>query len=158
MRFMRKGTTRIFWVPSIDDEDLAPAVSEVTGGTELTPELAEINGFNFSNSPIDTPDMGTSFVSKIPGEDTVGDSDMSFYEHTDSNPIKTALAKGTTGNVVIFYAGTDADDPAAADECDVWPATVASNSRSYSAGNEAAMYQIVFTLTSEPVTETAVIA
>lgn len=157
MRFMRKGTTRIWWVPTIANVNLIPTAAEVNAGTELTDQIAEINGFNFANSPIETPDMGSSFVSKIPGEDTVGDSDMSFYEDKTSNPIKTALSKGTSGYVVIFFAGTaGAGAVAAGDDADVWPAIVASNSRLYTAGNEAAKYQVVFTLTREPANDVTI--
>lgn len=149
-RFMRKGITELYFVPTISNP-AAPTVAEITAGTDLEDQLAEINGFSFSNSPIDTPDMGDAFVSKIPGEDTVDSSDMTFYEDDTSNPIKTALAKGTTGYVAIFYAGlVTADTPAIGDKCDVWPCQVASNSRMYTADNEAAKYQVVFTLTDSP--------
>lgn len=148
-RFMRKGKTKIFFVPTIASLS-APTAVEVNAGTELTPQLAEINGFDFTNTPIDTPDMSQAFVSKIPGEDTVGDSNMSFYELTGSNPIATALAKGTTGYVVIFYGGIAGATPAAADKAQVWPTIVASNSKRYTVANEAAMYQVVYTNTAAP--------
>jgi len=148
-RFMRKGTTKIHFVPTISDPS-GPTVSEITAGTELQDELAEITGFGFTNNPIDTPDMGSAFVGKIPDEDTTDNSDLTFYEDDTSNPILTALAKGTQGYIVIFPSGTAGATPAAADVCDVWPATVASNTRIYSAGNEAAKDQVMFTLTSEP--------
>ena len=93
-------------------------------------------------------------MSKIPGEDSTDNSDMTFYEDDVSNAIKSALAKGTSGYVVIFYAGLATDDtPAIGDDCDVWPATVASNSRMYTADNEAAKYQVVYSLTAAPAEE-----
>lgn len=153
-RFMRKGTTKIWFVPTIADPS-APTSAEVTAGDDLTGQLAEITGFNFSNNPIDTPDMASAFVGKIPGEDTTDNSDLTFYEDDSSNPISTALAKGTTGYVVIFPAGIAGATPAAADVADVWPAIVASNSRQYTADNEAAKYQVMFTLTTEPEVDAA---
>lgn len=156
-RFMRKGTTKLYWVTSISDTS-APTAAELGSAVDLTPEIAEINGFSFSNSPIDVPDMGTAFVSRIPGEDTVGDSNIMFYERTDTTAIQTALAKDTTGYVVIFPTGIAGSSPAAADVCDVWPATVASNSRQYNAGNEAARFEVVFTLTAEPASDSTVAA
>jgi hypothetical protein len=146
-RFMRKGKSKIFWVLTIANLS-APTAAEVNAGTRIDTELAEINGFTFANSPIDVPDMSTAFVSKIPGEDTVTDSNMTFYEQSTTNPISTALAKGATGNVVIFYNGTAGALPAAADKCEVWPAIVASNARMYTVANEAAKYQVVFTNTA----------
>lgn len=154
-RFMRKGKTKIFWVLTISVLT-APTAAEVNAGVRIDAQLAEINGFTFTNTPIDTPDMATAFVSKIPGEDTVGDSNMSFYEDTASNPISTALAKGTVGNVVIFYVGTAGATPAAADKAEVWPVIVASNAKQYTTGNEAAKYMVVFTNTAGPTAATLV--
>jgi hypothetical protein len=52
---------------------------------------------------------------------------------------------------VIFYAGcATPGTPAAGDDCDVWPATVASSTRLYTADNEAGKYKVMFTLTAEP--------
>lgn len=149
-RFMRKGITRIYWVPTIASATLAPTAAEVTAGTRMDTQIAEINGFAFSNNPIATPDMGSTFVSSIAGEDTSDDSSLVLYEDKTSNPIKTAQAKGTNGYVVIFYAGIAGATPAAADKCDVWPSQVASVSRQYSAGNEAAKYQITYASTATP--------
>lgn len=148
-RFMRKGKSRLYWVLTIAALPTTTA-AEVNAGTRIDAQLAEINGFSFANTPIDTPDMATAFVSKIPGEDTVGDSNMTFYEDTTTNPISTALAKGTVGYVVIFYAGIAGATPAAADKAEVWPVIVASNAKQYTTGNEAAKYQVVFTNTAGP--------
>lgn len=148
-RFMRKGKTKLYWVPTIANTS-APTAAEVNAGTNMTPQIAEINGFTFTNNPIDTPDMATAFVSKIPGEDTVDSSNIMFYEDDTTNPIQTALAKGNSGYVVIFYKGTAGASPAAADKAEVWPAQIASNARQYTAANEAAKYNVVFTLTAQP--------
>jgi len=148
-RFMRKGTTKIFFVPTIASKT-APTAAEVTAGTNLTGQIAEMSGFTFSNSPIQTPDMSTKFVSQIPGEDSTEDSSITFYEDKSSNPIRTALAKDTNGYIVIFSGGTAGANPAAADKCEVWPVTVSSNARRFSAGNEAAQYEVRFATTAEP--------
>lgn len=152
-RFMRKGITKVYFCPTIATPT-APTTAEITAGTALTGQVAELNGFTFSNAPIDVPDLSSAFVKKIPGEDTVEDSSIVFYEDKTTNPISTALAKGTVGFVVIFYAGTAGSNPAAADKCEVWGCIIASNSRRYTAGNEAAQYEVVFTLTDPPVAAT----
>lgn len=150
VRFMRKGKTRFYYVPTIASATLIPTTAEVTAGTRLDTQLAEINGFTFSNNPIAAPDMSTTFVSSISGEDTTEDSNLVFYEDDTTNPISTAQAKGTNGYVVIFYKGVVGAAPAAGDKCDVWPIQVASNARQYTADNEAAKYQIVYTPTAVP--------
>lgn len=149
-RFMRKGTTKVRFVPTIAAL-AAMTTAEATAGTDLTPQTAELNGFTFTNSPIETPDMATAFVSKIPGEDTVEDSSIVFYEDKTTNPIRTALTKNTVGNIVIYYAGTAGLNPASTDKYEAWPIIVASNARRYTAGNEAAQYAVMFTNTAAPV-------
>lgn len=150
-RFMRKGTTKVYFVPTIASL-AAPTAIEIGAGTPLHPELAEINGFNFENSPIDTPDMAITLVTKIPGEDTLEDSSMGFYEvKTGTDTIKAALVKGTVGYVVIFPRGIAGASPAAADKCESWPVIIASNSRKYTVGNEAATYMVKYANTGAPV-------
>lgn len=150
MRFMRKGTTKFFFVPTIASATLIPTAAEVIAGTNITPAMNEVNGFNFSNDTIETRDMDTTFVGNIPGEDTAEDSNLVFYEDKTTNPIKTALAKGTSGFVVIFFAGIAGAAPAAGDDADVWPVIVAANTRQYTAANEAAMWRADFATSAEP--------
>lgn len=151
-RFMRKGTTRFYFVPTVASAALVPTTAEVTAGTRLDTALAEVNGFTFSNDVITTPDMSSTFDSTIPGTDAAEDSSLVFFEDkvSASNPAKTALAKGTTGHIVIFFAGIAGAAPAAGDRCDVWPILVAANVRLYTAGNEAAQWRADFAMTATP--------
>lgn len=160
MRFMQKGTTRFYFAPTIASATLVPTVAEITAGTRLDAELAEISGFAFSNSEIATPDMASTFTGNIPGEDVAEKSMLTFYEHKPptANPIRTALAKGTAGYIVIFFGGIAGATPAIADVCDVWPITVASNVRGYSAGNESSRYVVTFTMSSVPGFDKAIAA
>lgn len=149
VRFMRKGKTKIFFVLTIA-VPTAPTAAEVNAGTILHTQLKEINGFTFQNNPIETPDMGTAFVTKIGGEDTVEDSNMTFYEDDTTTTLSTALAKNTNGFVVIFYKGTAGASPAAADKAEVWPVTITSNARLYTVDNEAAAFMVTFANTLAP--------
>lgn len=154
-RYFRRGTTKIFYEATIADID-APTEAELASATELSCELAEISGFSFSNNPIDVPDMCDVFVKNIPGENTAEDSSMTFYEDNGglaANPIKTTLAKAVEGYIVIFpygVTGGGGSTPAAGDECEVWPISVASNTREFSAGNDPARYMVEFTITGVP--------
>lgn len=149
-RFMRKGKTKFYFVPTIASASLVPTAAEVIAGTRLDSQLAEVNGFTFSNNPIPVPDMATKFQSQIPGEDSTEDSSLVFYEDDTTNTIMTALAQGAVGYIVIFPAGTAGAAPAAADKADVWPVQVSSNARQYTADNESARYQVNFAATKEP--------
>ena len=94
MRFMQKGTTKWWFVPTIASATLVPTAAEVNAGTREDTELAEVNGFAFANSPIATPDMANTFTSNIPGEDTAETSSLTFYEHKapTTNPIQPSHA------------------------------------------------------------------
>lgn len=154
MRFMRKGTTRFYWVEDLADAS-SPTVAEITAGVRLDPQLAEVSGFNFSNSPISTPDMASTFTSQIPGEDTAADSSLTFYQLRDTtDTIYNSQEKGDTGFVVIFPEGVAGANPAADDPCDVWPATISAKSKAYSAGNEAAQYTVNYAITAPPSEDT----
>jgi len=148
-RFMRKGVTKVYFVPTISSVTAA-TVAEVTAGTELGSELADVSGFAFTNNPISTPDMDNQFVSQITGEDTADQSSLTFYEDDTSTTIKDALAKGTAGYVLFYYAGLAGASPAAADEYEAFPVTVSAAPRLYSAGNEAAQFRVDFAITAVP--------
>lgn len=157
VRFMQKGKTKVRWVLTIASATLAPTAAEANGGTDLTGQLSEINGFTFSNSPISTPDMSSDFVGNIPGENTADASSQVFYEDTVTNPISTALAKGTVGNVVFARRGLAGASFAAGDIVDVWPTQVSSNVPMYSTGNEASRYTVSYAMTKVPGFEKAVL-
>ena len=149
-RFMRRGITRFYFVPTIASGSLVPTAAEVNAGTRLDTQINEVSGFSFGNNPINAPDMSSAFVSQVAGEDTTDESSLTFYEDTVSNPISTTLAKGTLGYIVIFKAGTAGATPAAGDKADVWPCQVASNAAQYTADNETAKFMVKFTITLPP--------
>lgn len=145
-RFNRKGTTKIFFLPTIASTALLPTSAEITAGTEYTQQINAIDGWSLENSPIETPDMASTFVSKIGGDDSAADSSLTFYEDSALDDIETDLAKGTSGFIVIFSKG----NAASAKGMDVFPVTVVSNSKAYTTDNEAAKITVQFTITKRP--------
>lgn len=158
-RYMQKGTTKFYFLPTIAAGTKIPTAAECAAGDLLT-DIADISGFNFENDPISTPDMDSTFTSSIPGEDKADSSSLTFYERKGlaNNPAKAAMPKGTVGFVVVFPYGIADDDPAEDDECDVWPVEVASVGRAYSAGNEAGKFMTKFTVTAPPALDATMIA
>lgn len=150
VKFFRRGKTKIFWVPTIASAALVPTTAEVNAGTDISCDVAEMNGFSFANSPIPTPDMCSTFTTSIPGEDTADDSTLVFYEYSDTNPLHATLAKGTAGHLAIFYKGTAGATPAIGDKAEVWKVTSTGPSREYSAGNDPARWSAKFTATKAP--------
>lgn len=146
MRFNRKGTTKIYFLPTIAATTLIPTSSEITAGTDYTGQINAVDGWSLENQPIETPDMASTFVSKIGGDDSAADSSLTFYEDSALDDIETDLAKGTSGYVVIFSKGKTTG----AKGMDVFPVTVVSNSKAYTADNEAAKITVQFTITARP--------
>lgn len=147
-RFMRKGKAKVFFATPKPADLAAITVAELT--TNLTPELGEVNGFTFANSPIQTPNMDEAFTPQIGGEDTAADSSLGLYEQDDDTSIKDSLAKDTPGAIVFFHSGIAGETPAAGDDYEAFPGVITSNSRTYTVGNEAAMYNVSFSIDGTP--------
>ncbi|MFF0009584.1 hypothetical protein ACFYQT_40020 [Streptomyces tibetensis] len=145
-RFNRKGTTKIYFLPTVASGTLVPTGAEIDGGTDYTGQINAIDGWSLENSPIETPDMASTFVPKIGGDDSAADSSLTFYEDSAADDIETDLAKGTSGYVAIFSKGLTTG----AKGMDVYPVTVVSNSKAYTTDNEAAKVTVQFTITSRP--------
>lgn len=148
-RFFRRGRTKFFWVPTIASAALIPTAAEVIAGSALL-KVSDIAGFAFTNAPIPTPDLDSTFTSNIPGEDTAADSSLTFDEDTTTNALQTTLAKGVAGYVVIFFAGTAGAAPAAGDKAEVWPAQSTGPHRLYTLGNDPARWMVQFAMTAPP--------
>lgn len=150
-RFMRKGITKVYFVPTITAL-ATPTTAQITAGTNLTPQTAEMAGFTFTNNPISTPDMDNAYVSQIAGEDTGEASSITFYElKGGTDTIHDSQTKGLNGYICIFYAGIAGGTPASGDKMEVWPVSISSNARIYTAGNEAAQYRVAYAVTGAPV-------
>lgn len=146
MRFNRKGTTKIKFLPVIASTALLPTRAEITAGTDLTENISALDGWSIENQPIETPDMESTFVKKIDGDDQAADSSLTMYEDSTLDDIETDLAKGTVGYICIFSKG----DVAANKGLDVFPVKVASNSKAYTTDNEAASITVQFVVTDRP--------
>lgn len=146
-RFNRKTLTRIMFLPTVASTTLLPTRAEITAGTDYTDLINGVDGWSIENQPIETPDMGSTFVSKIDGDDSAADSSLTFYEDDTADDIESDLAKGTSGFIAIFSKG----DVAAAKGLDVFPVKVASCSKAYTADNEAAQITVQFVITDRPV-------
>lgn len=146
-RFNRKGITKIYYLPTIAAPTLIPTDAEITAGTDWTQHIHTIDGWSLENTPIETPNMEDTFVSKIDGDDSAADSSLGFYEDSVTDEVETELAKGTAGFVVIFSKGKTAGNKG----MDVFPTKVASNSKQYTADNEAAKINVQFVITDRPV-------
>lgn len=149
-RFFRRGISKILWLPAVA-APATPTSLEIAAGTSLDVQLADISGFEFRNSPIPTPDLASTFTTSIPGEDTAQDPSITFYDLDNAAVIRTALAKGTAGFVLLAPYGM-----AATKRCEVWPATSTGVNDVWTTGNESAKFMVGFAITAAP-TQSAVL-
>lgn len=143
-RYFRRGKSKVLFVPTIVDKD-APSRAELTAGTPLTPQVADMADFQFANSPIATPDLDSTFTTTIPGEDTTGTPTLTFYDDDAADTIRTALAKGTRGYVVLLPYGDVASKRA-----EVWPVESTGVNDEWGTGNDPARYAVAFGVTGVP--------
>ena len=152
-RFFRRGVTKFRFCPAVagtvvvDGETIigSPTRAELTAGIDLSGDIADIAGWTLTNSPIATPNLADRFTPQIPGEDTAGDSSLTFYDRDDSETIRDALLKGTDGFMVVMPYG---DVPTK--RCAVYPVTSGGVNDEFSTGNDAARFVVGFSITGVP--------
>lgn len=148
-RYFRRGVSKVKWAPAV--AGTSPTRPEITAGVDLSPSIAAINGFSFTNAPIATPDLSDNFDSQITGPDTAGDSSLDFYDDDTSTTVRTTLAKGTVGCVLLMPYGD-----VSTKRCEVWRVTSLGVNDEWGMDAKAAQFQVQFAINSRP-TQTAVI-
>jgi hypothetical protein len=151
-KYMRRGTSKFYFVPTIVATTNIPTRSEITAGTEFSEYIAAMDGWTVTNNEIETPNMADTYDSTIPGSDKADSSSFTFYEDEVDAELETTFAKGTTGFIVIMRKG----DVAANLSMDVFPIRVATLSPQYTADNEAAKFMVTCSITERPLQGAAV--
>lgn len=143
-RYFNPETTKVYWCPSIANKN-SPTRSELNAGTDLSSAIADVNGWMVSSEMIDVPDMGSRFVSKIPGRISANDSSITFYMDRAGVDARTVMPRDAEGFIVWLDGGD-----VAGRKMDVFPVTVSSHGKSRSVGAEPARLTISYAITSEP--------
>lgn len=143
--FFRRGKSRLYFLPSIANPIAGPTVAEVGAGKDLGPSLSDISGFQLTNSPIGTPNLADTFTSQINGEDTTADSTLTLYDDDAATAVRTALAKGSNGFIVMGPYGS-----ATGKRAEVWPVRSTGVNDEWTTGNDPARYVVGFAITGVP--------
>lgn len=152
MKFFRRGVSLIDFLPAVADPS-APTDTEISAGTPLTPAIASISGFQLTNTPIPVPNLADTFTSQIDGEDTVADSSLTLNDDDTDDTIRTALAKGTAGFLLLRPYGAGAGKRA-----EVWPVKVTGFNDVWTVDNSPAQAVVGFAITGVPVQDATVAA
>lgn len=145
-RYFRRsdGQTRWYFLTAISNT-AAPSTAEVNAGTALNTRICEISGFTYKNEPIECPDLSAAFVSTIGGEDKAEDCSLTFYDDDTNMALWNALAKGTTGYMVINpYARVSGT------KCRVWQVVSLGPNDAYTLDAEAAKFMVDFSVATRP--------
>jgi hypothetical protein len=151
-KYSRRGVSIFLFLETIASPSKIPTRTELDSGTNLSKAIAGMSGWTLENQSIETPDMGDTFNGSIPGSDKAEDSTFTFYEDEVTSAIEELLPKGTVGYIVILRKG----DVPASKSMDTFPIRVGSQSPAYTADDEAAKFDVKFTITSRPVQGSAV--
>lgn len=150
-RFFRRGVSKVHFLPAVADPT-SPTRVEITAGTDLSVDLADISGYQFENSPISTPNLASAFTPQIDGEDTVPNSSLTFYDRDAADEtIRDALAKGTKGYIALFPYGDIATE-----RMEIWEISSAGVNDEWSMGNDAARFQVGTSILSPPEQDVAI--
>ena len=157
-RFLNRVKGQMFFLTTIASGTLAPTVAEINDGTKLsdpssTNPLKEVSGLKSKATSVDSPMWGAAQTPKTPGEVQIDDPTLSFYSDDTTNPLWTTLADGVSGYLVKAPPGTIA----AGLKVNVFPITVAGNNDDDNSSNEAAGFDVDFTVTGVPAKRIAVL-
>lgn len=145
-KYINRGVTKIWFVSALASQS-SPSIAAIEAGTDLTGRVAEINGFVFSATAVETPTLDTVFNTSIAGILETEDSSLTVYDDDgNSDPIKTALSTVNTNGFLVFALY----GMVATKKCEVWPVRVGSYSTAKTVDNEAAKSMISFFATAQP--------
>lgn len=146
-KFWRRGVSKARFAPAVANL-AAPTRAEITAGADLSPSIAEINGWELTNTPIVTPNLADTFDSNIPGPDSVSDSSLVLDDIDTGSPLRTTLAKGNNGFIIWMPYGD-----VATRRCEVFPvrSSVVSDNKTLDAVN--ARFTVGFAIPAQPNTE-----
>lgn len=146
MRFFRRGLSKVRFVPAVASL-AAPTATEINGGIDLSEQIAAINGFQFTNSPIPTPDLNSTFTTSIPGEDTTDTPSLDLYDSKTDTTLRAGLSKGTTGVIILLPYGWSS---AGGDRAECWPVESTGINDQWTVDNDAAKVTVAFAVTGVP--------
>ena len=144
-RYFDPGTTKCYYLPTVAAADLVPTRIEMDAGTDLSGEIADLDGWATEGDEIETPDMGTTFNAKIPGRTNADDCSLTFHADETGDDVRTLLPRGTKGFIMWCDGGDTAGNIGA-----VFKIRVRSCSVKRSVGDDNARVEVMFSVTAVP--------
>jgi len=145
--YFRRGVSTVVWLTVAPAALAAPTQAELTAGSDITSQVADLAGWDFSNAPITTPKLSTTFDTSIVGPDTTGGPEITFYD-SDTAPVpnpRTLLAKGNVGWMCLLPTGQAATKPS-----NIFPVTSTGVNDEWTLGAEAAKFKVQLAVSTAP--------
>lgn len=150
-RYYAPTVTKIWWIPTIADAALAVTRSELTAGTDLSDEVADLAGWNVTGEDMATPGL-SEFTGSVPGRISVDASTITFYADELGEDVRTVLTRGLSGFIGIADAGD-----VTGGVMDIFPVRVKAVGKPRSVtGSTASQVTIGFSTPRKPATDVAI--
>ncbi|MFB7597260.1 hypothetical protein [Streptomyces sp. NPDC056160] len=149
VRYYRRGTTRVLWVPVIANKN-SPTRTELDAGTALEGETGAMAGWQTTSATVATAALGSRFTPNVPGEITAAESSLTFWASKDGDDVRKLLIREARGFIVWMDEG---DVPT--QTMDVYPVQVTSQAKVREL-DAAAQIMAQFAITSEPAENVAI--
>jgi hypothetical protein len=104
-RFYQPGVIAIVYLPTIAATTLIPTTTEISNGTDLTKEVADIAGWSYSTAFIETKDASTRVRPKLAGAVTLEDSSITFNGSANGTDARTVFTTNQVGYILMADAG-----------------------------------------------------
>lgn len=142
-RYLAAGTTQIYWVGAIA-APAAPTRAELDAGWDLSWEVADTGGWLATPTYNDTTRFSATNATSKPGILGTDGTSLMMYADRAGDDIRSLLAKGTSGFIVVFHGGD-----VAGRLMDVWPVQVACLWQPVKVGDDPAQIPIDFAVTGD---------
>lgn len=151
-RYIPDGNTKVVFAPAVANL-AAPTSGEITAGTVLClpgastiAALKEMAGFETNQDFKVMQDVANKIDTKIPGRQTLPDASMTFFDDNASSTVRTAVAEGTVGFLIIMPYGQ-----VTGKRGQVWPVTIgALNDSQITSGGDPATFMVAVAITGAP--------
>ena len=144
--YTSRGTTKVYWVPTIANPS-SPTAVELNAGTDISAHIVDADGWSFQPDLISVPSMATRVDAKIAGVINLDDSSLTMHASKNGVDSSVLLPQDAVGNIVIFPGGL-----VPGYKMDVWPCTIAANALQMSVqGSDANTRLVTFSPSTVPV-------
>jgi hypothetical protein len=146
------GQVRVAFVPAISNI-AAPTTTELNAGTLLQSTLTAdgLVGFEATTAEVDTTSLASTFSTKNIGRDEYSGTLLRLKKQTvGSDPVRTLLARGTTGYVVIRRGIAETTAWASSQQVEVYPIICGRRKELSPEANTVMRYEVPTPITSAP--------